>query len=198
MFKLDKILFLFIFFHIFFYFNITNSKENVLNEITTYLKELNQFSSSFIQLNPDATISEGNLIYSENKIKINYLLPIKITFIAKNNKAMYFNETLNEVHYFNPNKTAFSIFKSLFQLNEIDKNYYDIIENNKVLKINLKNLEIEELKSFSVIFEKNPIVLKKFVWVDNEGRYSFSISNISSSVSINKKTFNMANPKAKS
>ena len=194
MFKIKNISYLIFFLYIIFFQSALKSEESGIEILSNYLSELKHFECNFIQLNPDGTVSEGNLIFSDNKIKINYLKPTKITFIAKKSNAMYYNETLQEGHYFNPDKTAFNIFKSLFQIKEMSKEDYIMKESNDILKIIFNKFEIEELIEFTIFFEKKPIVLKKFEWIDVSGKFSFSILDISGLVDVNKKTFNMANP----
>ena len=194
MFKIKNISYLIFFFFIIFFQTVLKSEESSIEILSNYLSELKHFKCNFIQLNPDGTVSEGNLIFSDNKIKISYLKPTKITFIAKRNKAMYYNETLQEVHYFNPDKTAFNIFKSLFQIKDMVKDDYIMKESNDVLKIIFNKFNIEELIEFTIFFERNPIVLKKFEWIDVSGKFTFSILDINGLVDVNKKTFNMANP----
>ena len=121
------------------------SDESITLKVSQYLLNLNKFSCNFVQLNPDGSISEGKLIYSENKIKINYIKPTKITFISKKNKAMYFNEDLMEVHYFNPEKTAYDIFMLMFKLEELPPKSYNIIEETGLIKIDLIDLPNDEI-----------------------------------------------------
>jgi len=187
-----------IFIHIFLLINITLTSvladESITLKVSQYLLNLNKFSCNFVQLNPDGSISEGKLIYSENKIKINYTKPTKITFISKKNKAMYFNEDLMEVHYFNPEKTAYDIFKLIFKLEELPLKSYDIIEETGLIKIDLFDLPNDEILNFNILLQNNPIELKKIRWSSQEGRSSFSIFNISTDIEINKDTFSMVHP----
>ena len=170
------------------------AKNFTTKEISQYLNGLGEFSCNFIQENPDGTISEGKMIYAKNKIRIDYTSPSNILFIAKENKAMYFNEDLMELHYFNPNKTAFSIFKSFFNLNEIPKNNYKIINNKNVINVKLKEIDVDEILEFNIIFQNSPIQLKKIRWFSEDGESTFSIYNLNSGIIINKKTFSMVNP----
>ena len=170
------------------------AKNFIEQDISKYLDSLKDFSCNFIQANPDGTVSEGSLIYSKNKIRINYITPSKITFIAKKNKAMYYNEDLMELHYFNPNKTAFNIFKSFFNLNKMPKDTYNITSNNNVINIEVKKIEVDEISEFDIVFQNNPIELKKIHWSGVDGESTFSIFNLNSGIIINKKTFSMVNP----
>ena len=103
---------------LFFPIQLISAENSLSKNISKYIDELKQFICNFIQSNPDGTISEGRMIYSENRIRVNYTKPYSVTFVAKKNKAMYFNEDLMELHYFNPDKTAFNMFKSFFELHK--------------------------------------------------------------------------------
>ena len=60
------------------------SAENLLSKnISKYIYELKKFKCNFIQSSPDGTVSEGSMIYSENKIRVNYIKPYVVTFVAK-------------------------------------------------------------------------------------------------------------------
>ena len=192
----NKIKFLFFISPIFLFltFNGNYSRADTLSEINVYLKSLNEFSCNFIQASPSGDISEGHMVYSENKIKINYVIPTKITFVAKKNKAMYFNEDLMEVEYFNPNKTAYKFFKSLFNLENLKTDSYKVTKEENVVKLELSVDSVEEVFEFIVIFENNPLLLKKIQWTDVEGLSTFSIYDLRTSIEINKKTFSMLNP----
>ena len=171
------------------------SAENLLSKnISKYIYELKKFKCNFIQSSPDGTVSEGSMIYSENKIRVNYIKPYVVTFVAKKNKAMYFNEDLMELHYFNPDKTAFHIFKSFFELHNMPKDTYEIIENNNVINVELIKILVDDISNFSIIFQNSPIELKKIKWTGDDGNYTFSIYNLNSEVVINKETFSMVNP----
>ena len=188
---------IFIIFFIISYFNfleLSYAQSYFVNNISQYLKKINEFGCDFIQSNPDGSVSEGNMIYSNNKIRLQYTVPTKIIFIAREKKAMYFNQDLEEVEYFNPNKTILGIFKSIYKLNEMSKESYEIKIKNGVIELVIKDLLVEELNSFSIIFQNNPVVLKKIQWEALDGKSTFAFYNINRNVTIDKKTFNLANP----
>tara|TARA_B100000949_G_C14062893_1_gene358509 strand:- start:64 stop:660 length:597 start_codon:yes stop_codon:yes gene_type:complete len=194
MYKINKLLSCVLLLALFFSSQLISAEDSLSKNISKYINELTQFSCNFIQSNPDGSISEGSMIYSENKIRVNYTKPYNVTFVAKKNKAMYFNKDLMELHYFNPNKTAFSMFKSFFELHNMPKDTYKIVENNNVINVELKKIEVDNISNFSIIFQNNPIELKKIKWSGVDGDSTFSIYNLNSEIIINKKTFSMLNP----
>ena len=102
--KSIKLFFIFIFFSL-----PLASKETIaLNNALNYLKGLNEFSSSFLQIQNN-DISEGLIFIKGDRLRIEYTSPSNIIFILKKNKGMYFNTELQEVQYFNPKKISKNI-----------------------------------------------------------------------------------------
>jgi len=174
--------------------NTSFSETKVTTDISEYLKSLKHFKCSFIQANPDGSVSEGSMIYSDKRFRINYESPTKILFIAKEKKAMYYNKDLEEVHYFNPNKTAFNIFKSIFDINNLSEDYYTINIKQSIIEISIKNIQVDDIQNFKIIFQNKPLLLKKITWGGVGEKSVFSIYNIEKEPIISKKTFNMAHP----
>ena len=191
-----KLIGLIVFFLIFLFLNNTLvANEIVAYNISKYLESLSTFKCNFVQANPDGTISEGTMLYSEKKIRINYKKPSKITFIAKSKKAMYYHEDLEEVHYFNPKKTIFVLFNNLLDFSSFPKNNYNISVEDKAIEVQINNTEVEEIQSFILMLQNEPVELKKIKWVGVDNlRYSFSVFNMVSGIIINDKEFNMAHP----
>ena len=95
--------------YIFFSFSVNAlENENINKKITNYLNNIKEFSSGFIQSNGQ-TIEEGELYLKNNRLKIQYTNPSNIIIIVAENKAMYFNQDLEEVQYFNPHKSIANI-----------------------------------------------------------------------------------------
>tara|TARA_Y100000741_G_scaffold336276_1_gene294779 strand:- start:175 stop:798 length:624 start_codon:yes stop_codon:yes gene_type:complete len=174
--------------------NSSISETKTTSDIAEYIIGLKNFKCNFIQANPDGSISEGTMIYSDKKIRIDYESPSKIIFIAREKKAMYFNKDLEEVHYFNPNKTAFNIFNSIFDLNNLSKDLYTIKIEESVIEILMNNLNVEDIKVFKIIFQNNPLLLKKIIWEETSGKSVFSVYNIEKNPLTSKRTFSMAHP----
>tara|TARA_Y100000590_G_scaffold265062_1_gene297879 strand:- start:11304 stop:11903 length:600 start_codon:yes stop_codon:yes gene_type:complete len=164
------------------------------NDISEYLNSLKQFSCNFIQANPDGSVSEGNLLYFDKKLKINYIKPTNIIFVVKKNRAMYFNKDLEEVRYFNPENSILDILDSLFEIDKLAEEDYKISRDNNVITIFMDTEITDEIINYKIIFQNNPIALKKIKWKNQNNESSFSIFDISTNVEINKKTFSLANP----
>jgi len=179
---------------LFFKANLSTAEESkkLIDEINLHIKELNSFSASFIQTD-GLTIEEGKIFKNENRIKLSYLYPNKITLIISDKKGMYYNEELNEVDYFKTEKTPAKIIYDVFGGNFTNhSNINDFKSNEIIIK---KEITIEkEVKEIIIYFEKSPILLRKIDLVDVGGVVSFGLSNHSFNNNFDKKFFSMINP----
>ena len=179
---------------LFFKANLSTAEESkrLIDEINLHIKELNSFSASFIQTD-GLTIEEGKIFKNENRIKLSYLYPNKITLIISDKKGMYYNEELDEVDYFKTEKTPAKIIYDVFGGNFTNhSNINDFKSNEIIIK---KEITIEkEVKEIIIYFEKSPILLRKIDLVDVGGVVSFGLSNHSFNNNFDKKFFSMINP----
>ncbi len=160
--------------------------------IITYIDNLINFSANFIQ-SDGISVEEGILYISEKRIRADYLSPSKITIILDNNKAMFVNHDLEEVQYFNPKNSPAGVFLDIFKNNILLYESALKIENqNIILK---KNSETNgESYILSVLFEKNPYILRKINLNYNDFNFILSLNNHSYNISFEKNFFSMANP----
>ena len=169
-----------------------NNQKFLQEVVVKHLESIEEFSSQFLQTN-GTTIEEGNLYLKNKRIKIHYLSPSEIQIIIAQNKAMYFNKDLQELQYFNPNKSLASYFYNVFYntafLNEAifeEKNNYIVVS---------KNLIVDEEKIILKIFiEQNPIVVRKIRIEKFDSVIVFSILNHNFNPELTDKFFSMINP----
>ena len=106
---------------------------------------------------------------------------------------MYFNKDLEEVEYFRPGKTTAKIFYDIFY----DKNFFldsEILKENNFLKIQ-KVIFIDKVKTnISLVFETNPLVIKKINIATESDIIDFNILNPNFNPNLDKKFFSMINP----
>ena len=168
------------------------NKKQVKIKLEKYLLNLSEISSDFMQINENQ-IQEGRFYIKRNRMRIEYLTPSKIVFVIKKNKAMYFNIDLNEVQYFNPNKTVAEFFFNLFY----KKNFLDdaeIVLGKDFFSLK-KNITIQDEDNLiKVFFEKSPLKLRKIDLTSSQGTVSFGITNINYNPDLNDKLFSLANP----
>jgi outer membrane lipoprotein-sorting protein len=163
------------------------------NSLSDYVKKTNEFSAQFIQASNES-LSDGFLYLHRKRIKIDYINPSKITLILTQSKAMYFNDDLDEVEYFNPTKTIGNIFYQIFYDNDFFKKSKLLIQTNSITAV--KDFEIDgEDVILNIYFEKNPLILRKIEIKKNNESIVFSISNINHNPNFDKNFFSMVDPR---
>ena len=186
--KVIKLLFLFVFLS----FSAVSDENNRLKNALTYLKNLDEFSSSFLQIQ-NTDVSEGSIFIKGDRLRIEYTSPTNLIFILKKNKGMYFNKELQEVEYFNPKNTIGKFFIDLFHNDNflsgskvtIKKSYFYI----------QKEIQIDEvIYEIKIFFEEKPFQLRKLEIVNDTEIITFTILNLNYNPNLNEKFFSLANP----
>ena len=169
------------------------SKENTtLNSALNYLNNLNEFSSSFLQIQNN-DISEGLIFIKGDRLRIEYTSPSNIIFILKKNKGMYFNTELQEVQYFNPKKTIGKFFIDLFNNNKFLSD--SKITNKKGYFYIQNEIQLDEITyGIKIYFEEKPLQLRKLEIVNELEIINFTILNPNYNPNLNDKFFSLANP----
>ena len=177
---------------IFLSFPAKNKESNSLNDALTYLKNLDEFSSSFLQIQ-DNDISEGLIYIKGNRIRIEYTSPSNLVFILKENKGMYYNKELEEVQYFNPKNTIGKFFINLFNNDDFLSN--STIEKREGYFYILKEIQFDDvIYKITIYFEENPFQLRKLEIANDIDVTAFTILNHNYNPDLNDKIFSLANP----
>ena len=170
----------------------TLANEDINKEIKNYLHDIKEFSSGFIQSNGN-TIEEGKLYLKNNRLKIQYTNPSNITIIVAKNKAMYFNQDLEEVQYFNPRNSVANIFFQIF----FDKHFFNnanFHKKEKTLLINKTIVFEKQEYNMSIIFEKSPLIIRKIKIQNADNITTYSILNPNFNPLLDDSFFSMADP----
>ena len=170
--------------------------KKILQEIVIkHLESIDEFSSQFLQTNGE-TIEEGNLYLKNKRIKIHYHSPSEIQIIIAQNKAMYYNKDLQELQYFNPNKSLASYFYNVFY-NTTFFNEAIFEEKNNYIVVS-KNLTVDEEKiKLKIFIEQNPIVIRKLRIEKTDSVIIFNILNHNFNPELTNKNVSMINPTIK-
>ena len=169
-----------------------NTKKHLQEVVINHLETIKEFSSQFLQTNGE-TIEEGNLYLKNKRIKIHYQSPSEIIIIIAKNKAMYFNKDLQELEYFNPNKSLASYFYNIFY-NTTFLNEANFEEKNNYIVIS-KNLIVDQEKIIIKIFiEQHPMIVRKLRIEKSDSVITFSILNHNFNPDLTDKDFSMINP----
>ena len=162
------------------------------NMLINYMQNIKNFSANFIQ-SDGYSIEEGMVYIGEDRIRVDYFNPSKITIVMDQDKAMYVNHDLREVQYFNPQDSAAGVFINIFKnIFFLEGASIDFKNMNILLK---KEGEIDNDKfTLLILFEKNPDILRKIKLEYNNTYNSVMLSNHNFNAIFEKKFFTLANP----
>ena len=186
--KSIKLFFIFIFLSL----PLTGNENNTVKNALIYLKNLNEFSSSFLQIQNN-DVSEGLIYKKGNRLRIQYTSPSNLIFILKKNKGMYFNTELQEVQYFNPKNTIGKFLIDLFNNNNFLSD--SKIKNKEGYFYIQKEIQLDKTTyNVKIYFEEKPLQLRKLEILNDLEIITFTILNPNYNPDLNDKIFSLANP----
>jgi len=147
--------------------------DQINSKVVNYIKNLNFFSSKFIQSN-GISLEEGNIYIKDNKIRLDYFYPDRTLIISKN-KGVYINHELKEENFFSTKKNIVRLFYdifldySFFSSFLFEENYQEIVFEKKIII----DSKITYLKIF---FENKPLLLRKIIAKSENEIISISFS----------------------
>ena len=166
--------------------------ENIYDKIFNYNNELKNSSAKFMQTNINY-IQEGVIFFGNERIKINYNNPEKLTIILSDKKGVYINHKLQESEFFVTKKSYI-------------KNFLDIIQN----KNHLNKTSIEEVfdqiliseeayientfYTIRLVYENDPIKLRRLEILSGEEKIQMGFFNHSKENVFDKNFFSMIDP----
>ena len=166
--------------------------ENIYDKIFNYNNELKNSSAKFMQTNINY-IQEGVIFFGNERIKINYNNPEKLTIILSDKKGVYINHELQESEFFVTKKSYI-------------KNFFDIIHN----KNHLKKISIEEVfdqivvseeadldndfYTIRLVYENDPIKLRRLEIINSEEKIQMGFFNHNKENIFDKNFFSMIDP----
>jgi outer membrane lipoprotein-sorting protein len=166
-----------LFFFVILFFMLLFSKniigEETSSKIENYIKNLNFFSSKFIQLS-DASIEEGYVYINDAKIRLDYFYPNR-TLIISEKKGVYINHELKEEDFFSTEKNTVRIFYDIF----LDFNFFSslVYEENNGQIIFKKEITIDSTKTnLKIFFENKPLLLRKIIAETEDEIISISLN----------------------
>ena len=106
---------------------------------------------------------------------------------------MYYNYELNEDEFFNPKDTSAWFFFEIFKNKKffIDAN---ISVKNKNIILSKNGYSFDELFQISIIFEDEPLVIRKIKLLYQNTEYTLSIYNHSLEEKFDDRFFKLINP----
>ena len=155
-------------------FSTNTIAEQVDSKVINYIKNLNFFSSKFIQSN-GASLEEGNIYIMDAKIRLDYLSPDRTLLISKK-KGVYINHELKEESFFSTKKNNIvRLFYDIF----LDYSFFSSFvfkENNKEIVFEKKIIIDSKVTNLKIFFENKPLLLRKIIAKTENELISISFS----------------------
>ena len=156
--QINLFIFSILFFIILYCKNTTG--DEISSKVGSYIKDLNFFSSKFIQSNGNS-LEEGYIYIKDTKIRLDYFSPDRTLIISKK-KGVYINHELKEEEFFSTEKNIVRIFYDIF----IDDGFFSTLKfaENKKEIIFEKKITIDSNKTdIKIFFENKPLLLRKII-----------------------------------
>jgi len=139
-----------------------------IESIENYLSNLKNFTADFVQISNTGNIAEGKFYLSRpNNLRVDYNPPEQIQIIANEKKLYYYDKELDEVTKVGMKRTPVSFLLSeefSFDGKKID--VVDFQKGKRTMQISLKNRKKDELGIMTMVFDSNPLVLRKIRLMD--------------------------------
>ena len=165
---------------------------NIYNKIYNYNDKLKNSSANFIQTNLNE-IQEGVIFFGEERIKIIYKKPQKISIILSEKKGIYINHELKESQFF---ATKNSYIRFLFDVFN-KKKYLEALpikESDHKIEISEKIKLDKILYNIKLIYESSPLKLRRLEIVSDEEKTQIGFFNHNLQMVFEKKFFSMIDP----
>jgi outer membrane lipoprotein-sorting protein len=165
---------------------------NLYEKIFNYNDELKNSSANFIQTSIN-DIEEGIIFFGDERIKINYNKPKKLTIILSDKKGVYINHELKESQFFITKKSYIKIFFDIFQKkNHLKKMSLEEAVDQIVIS---EEVYIEGvLYTIKLIYENDPIKLRRLEIISDNEKIQMGFFNHNKENIFDKKFFSMIDP----
>ena len=166
--------------------------ENIYEKVFKYNNALKNSVANFIQTN-DNYIQEGVIFFGNERIKINYSKPQKISIILSDKKGIYINHELKESQFFATKNSYIKFFFDVFY----NKKYLEKLaftDSDHKIEIS-ENVKLDNiLYKIKLIYENEPIYLRRLEITNNDEITQMGFFNHSQKQSFEKKFFSMIDP----
>ena len=166
----------------------SSKTENNFNEVKEYLKNLNTLEASFIQISSDGDIKKGKIFFNlPGKLRIDYIEPDDLLITSNGFWLTIQNKKLKQTNNIPLERTPLNLFLN----KKFDfKNNPDIKFKMESDIITLTFLGDEKETKFELVFNLNPLRLRKWVIIDEfENKTSVMLQNIEMDVKRSYKIF---------
>ena len=167
-----------------------------LARIETYLNDIGSMQSSFIQVNPDGTHSEGTMyLWRPGRLRFEYDPPDNYLIIAHGKWFTYVDKDLDQATYLPVDKTpAYFILKK--NINFGNKLRVVSFQNaNKVFRVEVEQVDEPDSGRIIMIFTDAPLQLRKWQVIDSNGNLTdTTLNNPNFDVPLNEELFEYDGP----
>ena len=166
--------------------------ENIYEKVFKYNNALKNSVANFIQTN-DNYIQEGVIFFGNERIKINYSKPQKISIILSDKKGIYINHELKESQFF---ATKNSYIKFFFDVLYNRKYLESLVFKESDHKIEIsENIKLDKiLYKIKLVYENEPIYLRRLEITNDNGKTQIGFFNHRLKQNFEKKFFSMIDP----
>ena len=166
--------------------------ENIYEKVFKYNNALKNSVANFIQTN-DNYIQEGVIFFGNERIKINYSKPQKISIILSDKKGIYINHELKEYQFF---ATKNSYIKFFFDVLYNRKYLESLVFKESDHKIEIsENIKLDKiLYKIKLVYENEPIYLRRLEITDDNEKTQIGFFNHNLKQNFEKKFFSMIDP----
>ena len=191
MLKIFKTLYFFTFLIFLFYnyeLSASSKTESSFRAVKQYLKNLNTLEASFIQISSDGDIKRGKIFFNlPGKLRIDYIDPDDLLITSNGFWLTIQNRKLKQTNNLPLERTPLNLF--------LNKKFS--FENNSNIKFKIENdvitltfFENQKASKFELVFNSNPLRLRKWVIIDEfENKTSVMLQNIKMDVKLSNKIF---------
>ena len=170
---------------------MTDNEKATVNRVENYLNELFTLKSRFLQATSTGSYTEGTLYLSRpGKMRIEYDPPVKLLIVADGYWLIYNDIELDQITHLPLQTTPANILlKEKISLLNSDLIISKVENTPGIVSITLVPTD-ENRSQITLVFSDNPLELKKWVVVDNQGvTTSVSLLSTQRDISLDSKLF---------
>ena len=166
--------------------------ENIYEKIFNYNNTLKNSVANIIQTENN-NLQEGVIFFGDERIKIIYKKPQKITIIISEKKGIYINHELEESQFFATKNSYIKFFFDVLNKKEYLKNL-TIKESEYKIELS-ENIKLDSiLYNIKLIYEIDPINLRRLEIINDNEKMQIGFFNHRAEGVYEKQFFSMIDP----
>jgi outer membrane lipoprotein-sorting protein len=185
--KINFLVFIFIF-----SFSHNLCANDIYEKVFNYNNNLKNSSANFVQTNLN-NLQEGIIFFGNERIKIIYDNPQKLTIILSEKKGIYINHELEEAEFFSTKKSYIRVFfNTFYKKNNLSK--MKVKKSDNQIKISEK-IQLDNIFfNIGLIYENDPIKLRRLEINGGDEKIQMGFFNHKQENIFDKRFFSMVDP----